>query len=131
MNSIAKMSANRGIRFANFIVDFVIIMIITSILPVLLAAFNLFELLHLIILHYNLVFCFVAFFYYLLFESFTGRTIGKYITKTKVVTKEGLIPSFSIIVGRTLGRFIPFDALSYLGKEGWHDSWSDTRVIYV
>lgn len=32
---------------------------------------------------------------------------------------------------RTLSRLIPFDALSFFGENGWHDSWSDTRVVKI
>ncbi|WP_435523038.1 hypothetical protein [Chryseobacterium indoltheticum] len=28
-------------------------------------------------------------------------------------------------------RLVPFDALSFFGENGWHDSWSDTRVINI
>jgi uncharacterized RDD family membrane protein YckC len=62
-----------------------------------------------------------------------GRTIGKYITKTKVVLKDGSKPKVSDIILRSLCRLIPFDALSFLGSEGrgWHDSVSDTYVVDV
>ncbi|MEF9476807.1 hypothetical protein ACR1PO_06925 [Chryseobacterium sp. RRHN12] len=30
---------------------------------------------------------------------------------------------------RSLSRIVPFDGLSFLGVNGWHDSLSETRVI--
>lgn len=73
----------------------------------------------------------VSFLYYVLFESITGKTPGKWITKTKVVTIEGYEPSSMNIIGRTLCRFIPLDGISFLFTNGvgWHDSISRTRVV--
>jgi uncharacterized RDD family membrane protein YckC len=62
-----------------------------------------------------------------------GRTVGKYITKTKVVMKDGSKPKASDIILRSLCRLIPFDAFSFLGSEGrgWHDSVSNTYVVDI
>ncbi|WP_462319563.1 hypothetical protein [Marinilabilia sp.] len=48
-----------------------------------------------------------------------------------MVTETGESPGFRTILIRSLCRFIPFDALSFLGGEesGWHDRISGTRVI--
>ena len=71
--------------------------------------------------------------YFLFFEAVFGRTIGKYITKTKVVDEFGNKPSFNTIFTRSICRFIPFDALSFLFGEnsGWHDTISNTKVIEI
>lgn len=76
---------------------------------------------------------FVYFLYTLLMEYFTkGRTIGKYITGTKVLTTEGTTPTLQEFFIRNISRLVPFDALSFLGGgNGWHDNWSDTRVINI
>ncbi|MEM6377222.1 MAG: RDD family protein [Bacteroidota bacterium] len=60
-----------------------------------------------------------------------GRTLGKMITKTRVVDFEGKQPKPITIIGRSLARLIPFDALSFLAKDkgGWHDDFSKTMVI--
>lgn len=75
----------------------------------------------------------VYFVYALLMEYFTkGRTIGKYITRTKVISTDGTEPTFKDYFIRNISRLVPFDALSFLGGgNGWHDSWSDTRVINI
>jgi uncharacterized RDD family membrane protein YckC len=68
--------------------------------------------------------------YYPFFESVFGATPGKFLTRTTVVdfnTDEQ--PTFISIVGRTLARFIPFDAFSFAGARGWHDKFSNTRVV--
>lgn len=71
-------------------------------------------------------------FYYTICEYYLkGKTIGKYVTKTKAITADNQIMDFSTVFKRSLCRIIPFDALSFLGKlgKGWHDSFSNTKVI--
>jgi uncharacterized RDD family membrane protein YckC len=71
------------------------------------------------------------FLYYFILEYFVGQTIGKLITKSKVITLSDNKNYFLIqIVGRTLIRFIPFDMLSYIFvSRGLHDIISKTDVI--
>jgi uncharacterized RDD family membrane protein YckC len=70
--------------------------------------------------------------YYSLLEGLTGRTIGKWITRTRVVGLQGERVPFGRIVARSVARFIPFDALSFLlADAGWHDRLSRTRVVRV
>ncbi len=73
------------------------------------------------------------FLYALLMEYFTkGRTIGKYITGTRAISTDGTEPTFYDYFIRNISRLVPFDAFSFLGGgNGWHDSWSDTRVINI
>lgn len=74
----------------------------------------------------------IFFFYIFLIEYFTkGRSLGKYITGTKVIMTDGKEPTFSDYFMRNIIRLVPFDALSFFGENGWHDSWSDTRVINI
>jgi uncharacterized RDD family membrane protein YckC len=70
-------------------------------------------------------------FYYTLFEAITGKTIGKYFTKTKVITLTGEKPDWSRVMLRSVCRFIPFDQISFIldSDSGWHDSLSKTIVI--
>lgn len=69
--------------------------------------------------------------YYTLSEGFFGRTLGKLITGTKVVGADGQRIPMSKAFTRSLCRFIPFEAFSFLGSEarGWHDSITKTWVI--
>jgi uncharacterized RDD family membrane protein YckC len=70
--------------------------------------------------------------FYCFFESIWSRTPGKFLLGTAVITATGEKPSFPQIIGRTLCRFIPFEAFSFLGEgEGWHDSISKTQVVRV
>lgn len=69
--------------------------------------------------------------YYGFFEGIWQRTPGKFILGTVVVNAAGEKPSFGQILGRTLCRFIPFEAFSFFGQEGWHDSIPKTKVVLV
>ena len=69
----------------------------------------------------------------MILEGLTQRTIGKLITRTKVVMENGEKPSSEAIIIRSLCRMIPFDAFSFLGdpSRGWHDTISKTYVVDV
>ena len=73
----------------------------------------------------------VHFGYYLGFETATGKSPAKWLTRTRVVTDDGRRPTFAQIFKRTLIRFVPFEPFSFLGRgRGWHDRWTKTRVVY-
>jgi len=70
--------------------------------------------------------------YYVFFEGIFGATPGKLITRTRVVQIDGQKPTIGQVLGRTASRFVPFDALSFLGSgAGWHDRWTRTRVVRI
>lgn len=135
--------ASKGIRFANFVIDGIFIFILFF----LFGAFSilLFEILNIRFLidvtdrlatlnklENFLVTSMVYFIYLFLMEYFTkGKTLGKYITGTKVISIDGSEPSIQDYFVRTISRLVPFDGLSYFGENGWHDSWSNTRVIDI
>lgn len=69
-------------------------------------------------------------FYYTALEAATGRTVGKLVTGTRVVDKNGKTPGTYTIFLRSLARLVPFEAFSFLGApRGWHDRWTDTWVV--
>jgi uncharacterized RDD family membrane protein YckC len=69
-------------------------------------------------------------FFYTLFEYFLGKTPGKILTNTHVVTVDGGKPGFLQLCWRSICRFIPFDAITFLmGVRGWHDEFSKTSVV--
>lgn len=74
---------------------------------------------------------FVPYVYYSLMEFLGGRTIGKYLTRTKVVDSNGLAPKFGVVLLRSLVRLVPFDFVSafFSSRRMWHDSWTNTFVI--
>jgi hypothetical protein len=67
--------------------------------------------------------------YYITFEALFNATPAKILTENRVTDQEGNKPEFPVIVGRTFSRFVPLEALSFLGSTGWHDQWSRTEVI--
>lgn len=75
----------------------------------------------------------IMFMYYLLGEAVLGKTVGKFVTHTRVIAESGARAKPWQILARTVYRFVPFEALSFLGRSsyGWHDRWSKTRVIIV
>lgn len=74
----------------------------------------------------------IFFFYIFMLEYFTkGRSIGKFVTGTKVIMTDGTAPGLRDYFIRNISRLVPFDSVSFLGENGWHDSWSDTRVISI
>ena len=79
---------------------------------------------------YNIIAAIVLVFYYFLIESITkGRSIGKLVTGTKVVMIDGSTPTTKDYFMRSLCRIIPFEVLSFLGENGWHDKISKTTVV--
>ena len=72
-----------------------------------------------------------VFAYYFIFEYRLGKTPGKFLTRTRVVTGEGGAPGRRAILVRTATRFIPFEWVSFIQKKpvGWHDSLSGTMVV--
>lgn len=68
--------------------------------------------------------------YYVSFEVISGRTLGKFVTGTRVVTTKGQALSIPTAFVRTLCRFLPFEPMSFsLGETWWHDSLSRTQVV--
>lgn len=129
--------ASAGNRFANYIVDLIGYYILAIILGVIL---GLLELIGVRLLETvssmgtigDLLFTICLWIiYFFIFEFFTQKTLGKLITKTIVVMEDGSKPTFQDVFIRSLCRFIPFEAFSFLGSEvrGWHDSMSNTYVV--
>jgi uncharacterized RDD family membrane protein YckC len=70
--------------------------------------------------------------YYVFFALAFQATLGKFVTGTRVVSLGGGKPTFMQILGRTLSRFVPFEPFSFFSGKypvGWHDRWSNTRVV--
>jgi len=119
----------KGKRFVNFILDILFGYIFAFVFAFLLGLLGLSALID----EMNLIFLILLIMtsYYVLFESLWGKSIAKFITRTKVVTESGDKPTFMSIIKRTLCRFNPYDPFSFLGEnpDGWHDRISNTRVI--
>lgn len=60
-----------------------------------------------------------------------GKSLAKFITKTRAVQQDGNYVTMKDVFLRTLTRLVPFEHFSFLGDKsrGWHDKWTDTKVI--
>lgn len=71
----------------------------------------------------------IWFFYYAIFETYVGGTVGKLICGYTVINDRAERISFGQGMLRTVIRMIPIEAFSCFGERGWHDQWSKTYVV--
>lgn len=118
------MEVNKGLRIINYGIDGLIVFISATLISIPMLEYY---------IDIRLILAMVYFLYYFLFESISGRTPGKLLTKTKVVDQLNAKPKILRVLLRTLLRFNPFDWMSYLfGQEqGGHDRLSRTRLVKV
>lgn len=111
---------DKSIRLTNFLVDIFIIYIVAIIIDILLILGD---------IYFSSVYA-VMFLYYLGLETYNGQTIGKRLTKTRVVNNNGTRPNFLKIFIRTVSRFFLLDAISYMFgfERGFHDQISSTTL---
>lgn len=68
--------------------------------------------------------------YYTVMEATTnGRTIGKFVTGTQALQKDGSRITWQKAFVRSLVRLVPLEPLVALFTEPWHDSWTNTVVV--
>ncbi|WP_225585118.1 RDD family protein [Flavobacterium sp. MDT1-60] len=130
IKKIENNTVGARIRFVNFIIDFIVIFILYCIIvPVLETFLPLVGRAQLSIYRLGSLVFFVAL-YYIPLEYGFQKTLGKIITKTKVVTLEGNKPELIDIISRTFCRLIPFDRFSFFySRNGFHDAISRTKVV--
>lgn len=129
--------ASAGRRFTNFIIDLIAIIVMITIVIYLfrLVIREVFLILKAIGLTEGvIIFLFLMFHYfgyYFIFETLTkGRTIGKLITKTRVVSTTSSEITIKHYAIRAICRLIPFEPVSIVeGGEMWHDSLAKTKVV--
>ena len=121
--------ADKGDRVGNFIVDTIVLLTIIYTLTLIMIIF------------FpetddddspaaSILFSTTYFSYYFFLELLTGKTIGKILTKTIVVDRNGKRPKAARIIIRTLMRMFPIEILSFVfGNFGFHDVISRTTVI--
>ncbi len=126
-------NASRGVRFINFLIDFLCFMLITTVIFLILGRYIDATIIE---SEYSnrLLSILIYLTYYTAFESVLSATPGKLITKTKVVEKNTTSISFTTAVIRSFSRLIPFEPISIFfsaNKLSWHDKFSNTKVIKV
>ena len=126
--------ANKGTRFVNYLIDRMVIFgIYVVFATILFARENLYQednsfYLGILVISYY----FSTFFYYGITEAVWGKSVGKMLTKTKIVTTSGKRPELISILGRSLCRYIPLEPFSVLFSDlpqGWHDSIPRILVV--
>ena len=62
-----------------------------------------------------------------------GRSLGKYLTGTRAVNRDGSRTNLKTSMVRNLIRLVPFEPLSIFNSKNspLHDRWSQTRVVLV
>lgn len=78
----------------------------------------------------NVAFLLAYLAYYFITESLWGKSPAKFLTKTRVVDIGGGDADWMAIIGRSFCRVIPFEPVSFLLGKDWHDTLSNTRVVY-
>lgn len=126
--NVHLLDASLGTRFANLLIDSIgrMVFMLALLLPFTLIGARGFATLGGMI---------GLFGYHFLFEVTLGRTPGKFVTGTRVVSENGERASALQILGRTFTRYVPFEPFSFLfggnPPSGWHDKWSRTRVVKI
>jgi len=129
--------ASKGQRFTNYIIDMICYLLLSMVGGLLyyilidVGGGNLAEEESNTLLDYLIGSVAVILYYTTLETLLRGKTIGKYFTKTRVLTLENEPIDFSTALIRSFSRIVPFEAFSFLGDSGygWHDKWSDTKVV--
>jgi uncharacterized RDD family membrane protein YckC len=139
---VERNKASKGARFLNFLIDRTVIILFFVGLGFLAATlYQFFEIEFLIKFVYKLegltrfediLLGWITYFLYVFLTEYfcNGKTLGKLLTGTRVVSMDGSKPSGKEFFIRNISRLVPFDAFSFLGDIGWHDSWSNTRVVH-
>lgn len=123
--------ASKGKRFANFLIDYIPVVIASAVLFITMDLMGVLSLDSDGVLDRIIGMIVYALTYIMIEGGLKGKTIGKYITKTRTVMIDGSEPDFNTIVKRSFSRIVPFEPFSFFGSEdgGWHDRWTDTMVI--
>lgn len=128
-NEYHMKQVDKGMRAGNFIIDIIVLTVIIELFVVVIGSFYR-ELVDSNSPALEVLTASIFFLYYFLFELFTGKTIGKMLTKTIVVDKYGSKPKVLNLIARSLTRLILIEAITFIfGPIGLHDLISGTRVI--
>ena len=136
--SVDLVQASSGTRFANLLIDRVILYVIWSLVLGPLTVniivsmglytenrFGLWFELYLFAMVFNVLIIAIQ------EATMGGKTFGKLITRTRAVNENGSPIDFRKALMRSLSRAVPFEVFSALGSPcyPWHDRWTDTLVI--
>jgi uncharacterized RDD family membrane protein YckC len=135
---IVIVPVDKGLRLANFLIDYILFIVVLFAVGMAYAAFAVSQDEGYLSEDSGMstfaeyVFTYLTMLgYYSLIEGVSdGRSLGKLITNTVAVRKDGKPFTFKDAVLRSLCRLIPFEPLAALfSYEPWHDSITNTTVI--
>lgn len=128
-NSPEMVDAGNMTRFSNYFIDCIFTVLLLLVIGAVVNQFGIVEIPLDDELFLEVFFICSYVFISFVFETITGKTPGKFITRCHVVTDTGEKPGTLNVLGRNLARLIPFDSVSFVFGRGWHDSISKTRVV--
>ena len=130
--------AGIGLRFANFVIDLIVFLIINYCFFMVLGAVlllagltrdQIMDTFTYGTLTYCIMFIEVILVYTLIEGISKGRSVGKLITRTIVVQEDLTKIAWKHAFIRSVCRMVPFEPVSMLADHPWHDRWSRTIVI--
>jgi len=129
--------ASTYIRFVNFLIDYISIYCLATCVGIILGYISSIEYLFFNSHQFNPFLDYVIFTSTLLifFSTeyfFNGKSLGKYLTQTRVIHSYKAEITFKTYLLRSLWRLIPLEFFSFMPglEERFHDQYSDTQVIY-
>lgn len=132
---VLQRDANTGLRLANYVIDLFSFyaLIIVAVLLVALTArgTSLFRAIENMSDTTDFILIHVLYgFYMLVVEGlFKGKTLGKYITRTRVVRRHSAAFSWNDALKRGCMRMIPLEYVTGCVGVPFHDDWTQTRVV--
>lgn len=130
--------ATPGIRFVNYLIDFIVLRVLFYAITNTIATtnpdgyYNFYNgMSRMQIFFTNYLFSILLFtLYYTLFEgAANGKTLGKLATGTRAVNYDGGKLTWKEAFLRSISRFVPFEPFSAFGGYPWHDAWTTTQVV--
>ncbi|WP_309614667.1 RDD family protein [Flavobacterium sp.] len=128
--------ATKNTRAINFIIDIIIIKLLTSVVLIIIdnikQEYSLMSWYDSLDVYELYLFSSATMFvYYFLTENFLSRSLSKFITNTIVIKDDGTKPNTIDILARSVLRIIPFEYFTFLRgrKPGMHDEYSNTFVV--
>jgi len=132
-----KVQADKYIRLVNFLIDYITIYCLATIVGIFVGYISSMEYLFFNSHQYNpfldyVILTSTLLIYFSTEYFFNGKSLGKFLTQTRVVHNVNAEISFKVYLLRSLWRLIPINLFSFLPihNDCWHDRYSDTRVIY-
>ena len=118
--------ASRGIRFLNFLIDYAIIFVLVLFTGPFLFGMEMIS--DALVSRLIFVLYFIGY-YFILEKATNGKTLAKYITRTRAIKENGGNATTWDFLKRSLVRLIPFEPFSIFGDQAWHDSIPDMVVV--